>query len=72
MNEIQMAIPYADLRELHERLSVEEARRVKLTATLCVAFERSKDKAAVVAQAKADPRFAPIAKGISVPSLYRK
>lgn len=72
MNEIQMAIPYSDLRELHERLSVEEARRVKLTATLCVAFERSKDKAAVVAQAKADPRFAPIAKGISVPSLYRK
>ena len=62
----------ADLRELHERLPAEEARKVKLLATVCVAFLQAKDKAALVREVAADPRFAPVAKGLTVPTLYRK
>ena len=74
---LSMAAPISmdDLRMLHERLDAESARCVKLTATLCVAFMSAKGcaaKAKVVADAKANPIFAPISKRLSVPSLYRK
>lgn len=72
MNEINPVIPLRDLRELHERMSAEEARKVRLTAVLCAQFSREKDKSAVVEDAKKNPLFAPILDGISVPSLYRK
>lgn len=66
------AIPAEDLRMLHERLPLAETLRVKMLASVLVRFDEARDKGAFVSSLRGDPRFAPIASCLSVPSLYRK
>ncbi len=66
------AIPAEDLRMLHERLPLAETLRVKMLASVLVRFDEARDKGAFVSSLRGDPRFAPLASCLSVPSLYRK
>lgn len=60
-----------DIRQVHEELGFEEARRVKALEKAVKGFEAARDKAAFVASIRPALEAAGV-RAVSVPSLYRK